>query len=77
MRKIKQGPSAVLCEADTAIAAYTIVTLSEQESRRFLAMRDEPFDPNARLEKAMTAAAHLTRVSKLPLMVFDERRPGR
>src|SRR3546814_5509621 len=34
---------AVLREADTAIAADTIRTLSEQESRRFLAILDRPF----------------------------------
>jgi uncharacterized protein (DUF1778 family) len=51
---------AVLREADTAIAADTVVTLSGQESRRFLATLDEPFQPNARLKKAMNAAARLT-----------------
>ena len=51
---------AVLREADTAIAAEAIVTLSEQESRRFLAALDAPFRPNARLKKAMDAAASLT-----------------
>ena len=50
---------AVLREADTAIAADTVVTLSEDESRRFLAALDEPFRPNARLKKAMDAAARL------------------
>ncbi len=52
---------AVLREADTAIAADTVVTLAEQESRQFLAALDEPFRPNARLKKAMDAAARLTR----------------
>lgn len=51
---------AVLREADAAIAADTIVTLSEEESRRFLAALDAPFQPNARLQKAMDAAARLT-----------------
>lgn len=51
---------AVLREADAAIAADTIVTLSEDESRRFLAALDEPFRPNTRLKKAMDAAARLT-----------------
>ncbi|NID14779.1 DUF1778 domain-containing protein [Luteibacter yeojuensis] len=51
---------AVLREADTTIAADTVVTLSEQESRRFLAALDEPFRPNDRLKKAMDAAARLT-----------------
>jgi uncharacterized protein (DUF1778 family) len=44
---------AVLREADTAIAAETIVTLSAAESRRFLKALDKPFKPNARLKKAM------------------------
>lgn len=52
---------AVLREADTAIAAETLVTLSEEESRRFLATLDEPFQPNARLRKAMETASKLAR----------------
>jgi len=52
---------AVLREADTAIAADTVITLSEDESRRFLAALDEPFSPNARLQKAMDAATELMR----------------
>lgn len=52
---------AVLRAADTAIAADTVVTLSEEESRRFLAALNEPFRPNARLNKAMDAAARLAR----------------
>jgi uncharacterized protein (DUF1778 family) len=50
----------VLREADTIIAAESVATLSQPESRRFLAALDEPFQPNARLQKAM-AAACLTR----------------
>lgn len=50
---------AVLREADTTIAADTVVALSEQESRRFLAALDEPFSPNARLKKAMEEASRL------------------
>lgn len=50
---------AVLREADAAIAADTVVTLSEQEARRFLAALDEPFRPNDHLKKAMDAAARL------------------
>ncbi|WP_323018031.1 DUF1778 domain-containing protein [Castellaniella sp.] len=48
---------AVLREADAAIAADTVVTLSAAESRRFLAALDTPFQPNARLKAAMDAAA--------------------
>lgn len=44
---------AVLREAENAIAAETAVTLSAEESRRFLAALDEPFTPNARLREAM------------------------
>lgn len=50
---------AVLREADTTIAADMVVTLSEQESRRFLAALDEPFLPNDRLREAMDTAARL------------------
>lgn len=52
---------AVLREADTAIAADTVVALSGQASRRFLAELDAPFRPNARLQEAMDAAARLPR----------------
>ena len=52
---------AVLREADTTIATDAIVTLSEQESRRFLTALDAPFRPNARLQRAMDAAASLMR----------------
>lgn len=51
---------AVLREADATIAADSMVTLSEQESRHFLAALDAPFEPNDRLKKAMDAAARLT-----------------
>lgn len=51
---------AVLREADTTIAADSVVTLSEQESRLFLAALDAPFDPSDRLNRAMDAAARLT-----------------
>ncbi|MGE4452614.1 DUF1778 domain-containing protein [Castellaniella sp.] len=48
-------------EADAAIAASTMVILSEQESSRFLDALDTSFHFNTRLEKAMEAAARLTR----------------
>lgn len=51
---------AVLREADATIAADSVVVLSEQESRHFLAALDAPFDPSERLKKAMDAAARLT-----------------
>jgi uncharacterized protein (DUF1778 family) len=51
--------SAVLREADTAIAADTTVSLSSAESRHFLAALDAPFQPNDRLQKAMKHAASL------------------
>ena len=44
---------AVLREADNVMAAELTVTLSVEESRRFLAALDKPFKPNARLKKAM------------------------
>lgn len=43
----------VLREADKVVAAELTVTLSAEESRRFLAVLDRPFRPNARLERAM------------------------
>lgn len=51
---------AVLREADNVMTAELTVTLSAQESRRFLAALDKPFKPNARLKKAMADAAKLT-----------------
>ncbi|WP_132999425.1 DUF1778 domain-containing protein [Luteimonas arsenica] len=44
---------AVLREAENVMAAELSVTLSAEESRRFLAALDQPFAPNARLRKAM------------------------
>jgi uncharacterized protein (DUF1778 family) len=44
---------AVLREADSVMAAELTVTLSVEESRRFLKALDKPFKPNARLKKAM------------------------
>ncbi len=52
---------AVLREADTAIAANADVTLSAQESRRFLAALYASFHPGDDLMKAMDAAASLTK----------------
>jgi uncharacterized protein (DUF1778 family) len=52
---------AVLREAENVMAAELTVTLSPEESRRFLAALDKPFKPNARLKKAMDNAARLTR----------------
>lgn len=43
---------AVLREAENVMAAELTVTLSREESRRFLAALDKPFQPNARLKKA-------------------------
>lgn len=50
---------AALREAESAMAAELTVTLSVAESRRFLAALDKPFKPNARMKKAMDAAAKL------------------
>lgn len=44
---------AVLREAENVMAAELSVTLSAEESRRFLAALDKPFTPNVRLKKAM------------------------
>lgn len=52
---------AVLREADTALAAESVVTLSLEESRHFLAALNAPFAPNERLQKAMQDAAQVVR----------------
>lgn len=52
---------AVLREAAATIAAETVVTLSAEESRRFLAALDAPFQPNARLKEALEAVTGLGR----------------
>ncbi|HET8553073.1 MAG TPA: DUF1778 domain-containing protein [Gammaproteobacteria bacterium] len=44
---------AVLREAESVMAADLTVTLSAEESRRFLDALDKPFKPNTRLKKAM------------------------
>ena len=51
---------ALLREAENVMAAELTVSLSPQESRRFLAALDQPFKPNARLKKAMEDAKRLT-----------------
>lgn len=50
---------AVLREAESVMASALTVTLSAEESRRFLKALDAPFKPNARLKKAMQDAAKL------------------
>ncbi len=52
---------AVLREADNVMAAELTVTLSVEESRRFLDALDKPFKPNAKLKKAMAEAAGLAK----------------
>lgn len=52
---------AVMREANAALAAETVALLSEEESRRFLAALDAPFQPNDRLQQAMGAASRLAR----------------
>jgi len=44
----------------------TDASLSEAETRYFLAALDAPFTPNARLQRAMDAAAQLTRNHSSP-----------
>lgn len=51
---------AVLREAGKVMAAELAVSLSPEESRRFLTALDKPFEPGARLKKAMADAARLT-----------------
>ncbi len=46
----------VLREADSVMAAELSVTLSATESRRFLKALDAPFQPNAKLRKALARA---------------------
>jgi len=55
---------AVLREAYTTITADSVVTLSEDETRYFLAALDAPFTPNARLRKAMDTAKRLTQAAQ-------------
>ena len=52
---------AVLREAESVMAAELTVTLSAEESRRFLKALDAPFQPNAKLKKAMADAARLAK----------------
>lgn len=48
---------AVLREAENVMAAELTVTLSAEESRRFLKVLDAPFAPNAKLKKALARIA--------------------
>lgn len=48
---------AVLREAESVMAAELTVTLSIEESRRFLKALDAPFHPNAKLKKALARLA--------------------
>lgn len=52
---------AAMREAESVMAAELSITLSAEESRRFLEALDAPFQPNAKLKKAMTDAARLTK----------------
>ena len=45
--------TAVLREADRAVAAESIVNLASAESKRFLAALSKPFAPNAALRRAL------------------------
>lgn len=47
---------AVLREAESVMAAELTIILSAEESRRFLKALDTPFQPNAKLKKAMARA---------------------
>jgi uncharacterized protein (DUF1778 family) len=46
---------AILREAEHVMTAELSVTLSAQESRRFLRALDAPFKPNAKLKKALAS----------------------
>jgi len=46
---------AVLREAEQVMTAELSITLSAQESRRFVRALDAPFKPNAKLKKALAA----------------------
>jgi uncharacterized protein (DUF1778 family) len=48
---------AVLREAESVMAAQLTVTLSAEESRRFLKALGAPFHPNAKLRKALARVA--------------------
>lgn len=52
---------AALQEAGQVVADALTVTLSRSESRHFLDVMNAPFKPNAKLKRAMTAAARLAR----------------
>ena len=43
----------LLREADTVMAEHRRITLSAQESRRFLEELDRPFEPNDKLARAL------------------------
>ncbi|MBA2238052.1 MAG: DUF1778 domain-containing protein [Lysobacter sp.] len=49
---------AVLREAQSVMAAELTVTLSTEESRRFIQALDAPFRPNSKLKKALARVGH-------------------
>ncbi len=51
---------AVMREAESVMAAEQRVTLSAEESRRFLKAFAVPFQPNARLKKALARVVGLS-----------------
>ncbi len=48
---------AVMREAESAMAAELTVTLSAEESKRFPKALDAPFQPNAKLKRALARVA--------------------
>ncbi|KHL58407.1 DUF1778 domain-containing protein [Xanthomonas cannabis] len=48
---------AVMREVESVMAAELTVTLSVEESKRFLKALDAPFQPNANLDKALSRVA--------------------
>jgi uncharacterized protein (DUF1778 family) len=51
--------SAVLREADRAVAAESVVALSPAESKRFISALAKPFAPNAALKRAFKRGTKL------------------
>ena len=51
--------TAVLREADRTVSAESVATLSEAESRKFLATLRKPFAPNAALGRALKRGSDL------------------
>ena len=64
---------AAMREAESVMAAELTVTLSVEESRRFLKALDAPFQPNAKLKKALPVSVSASSASTNQLEMLKQK----